>query len=339
MKIITFGEVMLRLAPAGYGRIVQTDSFNVTLAGAEANVAVDLANMGMDTVYVTKLPENEVGQLVVNGIRKYGVDTSMIVRGGERTGTFYLEKGASQRGSKVIYDRKYSAIAMADGSEFDWERIFSGADWFHLSGITPALGENVAQICIDACKEAKKQGVKISCDLNYRKNLWDRDTCNRVMKEICKYVDVCIANEEDAYDVFGVSADDSDIEGGVLSAVGYKKVADRLMDMFPFEKVAITLRESISASVNNWSAVLCDKDAMYSSRKYTINIVDRVGGGDSFAAGLIYSLTNGYDNQKAIEFATAASCLKHTIEGDFNLISVKEAEDLMNGSGNGRVKR
>jgi 2-dehydro-3-deoxygluconokinase len=338
-RVVTFGEIMLRLAPEGYTRFVQAESFGATYGGGEANVAVSLANYGMNAAFVTKLPAHEIGQAAVNSLRRYGVDTSKIVRGGSRVGIYFLEKGASQRPSKVIYDRSDSAIASADSSDFNWENIFEGADWFHFTGITPALGKNVAEICIQACKAAKTKNVTISCDLNYRKNLWTREQAGKTMAEIMPYVDLCIANEEDAADVFGIRAENTDITAGKVNHEGYKEVAKKLADRFNLEKVAITLRGSLSANDNNWAAMLYDRKDFYFSRNYLIHIVDRVGGGDSFGAGLIYALLSGNDSQKALEFAVAASCLKHTIEGDFNQVSVAEVERLAGGDASGRVQR
>lgn len=338
-KVVTFGELMLRLAPEGYSRFVQADTFGATYGGGEANVAVSLANYGFDAAFVTKLPEHEIGQAAVNALRKYGVNTEYIVRGGDRVGIYFLEKGASQRPSKVIYDRAGSSIYTADKGDFNWEKIFSGAEWFHFTGITPALNENVAGICLDACKAAKAFGVKISCDLNYRNKLWSKEKAGKVMGELCKYVDLCIANEEDASDVFGIKADDTDVYAGEVNHEGYREVARKLTDRFGFEKVAITLRESLSANDNNWSAMLFDGKEYYFSKKYKMHIVDRVGGGDSFGGGLIAAILNGYDPQMSIEFAVAASCLKHSVEGDFNLVSADEVLKLASGDGSGRVQR
>lgn len=338
-RIITFGELMLRLAPEGYLRFVQSEKFQATFGGAEANVAVSLANYGEDVAFVTKLPAHEIGQMAVNSLRKFGVDTSKIVRGGSRVGIYYCEKGASQRPSKVIYDRAGSAIAEASFEDFDWKSIFNGVKWFHVTGITPALSKSAAAITIEACKTAKEMGITVSTDLNYRKKLWTKEEANKVMSEVCKYVDYCIANEEDAKDVFGIEAENTDIESGKLNREGYISVAKQLTETFGFKGVAITLRESISANDNKWSAMLYTNDEAYFSRKYDMHIVDRVGGGDSFGAGLIYALLNGYDNQKVIEFAVAASCLKHSVEGDYNMVSVAEVENLAKGSGSGRVQR
>ena len=338
-KVITFGEIMLRLAPEGYYRFVQADTFGATYGGGEANVAVSLANYGFDAKFVTKLPAHEIGQAAVNSLRKYGVDTSYITRGGDRVGIYFLEKGASQRPSKVIYDRAGSSIATATKEDFNWKEIFDGAEWFHFTGITPALNDEVAAICLEACKAAKENGVTISCDLNYRNKLWSKEKAGEVMGELCKYVDVCIANEEDAADVFGIHAANTDVTTGTVNHEGYKDVAKQLADRFGFSKVAITLRESISANDNNWSAMLYDGNDYFFSKKYKMHIVDRVGGGDSFGGGLIAASLNGFDSQATIEFAVAASCLKHSIEGDTNLVSMDEVLKLAGGDGSGRVQR
>lgn len=338
-KVVTFGEIMLRLAPNGYLRFFQDDQMQATFGGGEANVAVSLANFGLESTYVTKLPSHAIGQAAVNSLRYFGVDTSKIVRGGNRIGIYYLEKGASQRGSVCIYDRANSAIAEAKLNDFDWNKIFEGADWFHFTGITPALGGELVEICKEACKEAKKNGVKISCDLNYRGKLWTRDQARAAMTELCQYVDVCIANEEDAKDVFGIEPENNDINGGKLNHEGYKSVAKQLADKFGFEKVAITLRTSISANDNDWAAMLYDGVDCYFSKSYHLHIVDRVGGGDSFGAGLIYATLSGKTAQDTIEFAVAASALKHSIEGDFNRVTVSEVEKLAGGNGSGRVQR
>ena len=338
-RIVTFGELMLRLAPNGYYRFFQNDQMQATFGGGEANVAVSLANYGMDASFVTKLPTHAIGQGAVNSLRALGVDTKDIVRGGERVGIYYLEKGASQRGSVCIYDRAYSAIQLAKREDFDWDKIFEGADWFHFTGITPAIGGDLVNICLDACKAAKAKGVKISCDLNYRGKLWTREEARKAMTELCKYVDVCISNEEDAKDVFGIEAENTDIYGGKLDKEGYKSVAKQLMDNFGFEKVAITLRSSISANDNDWAAMLYDGENYCFSKEYHLHIVDRVGGGDSFGGGLIYALLSGKDTQAAVEFAVAASALKHSIEGDYNRVSFSEVEKLAGGDASGRVQR
>lgn len=338
-KFVTFGEIMLRLAPMGYERFVQAQQFGVVYGGGEANVAVSLANFGKTSCFVTRLPKHEIGQSAVNELRRYGVNTEWIARGGDRVGIYFCEKGAAQRPSKVIYDRAHSSIAEARREDFDWKRIMEGAQWFHFTGITPALGDNVAEITMDAILAAKKAGATVSVDLNYRKKLWSTEKAGKVMADLVKHCDLVIANEEDAEKVFGIKADDTDIVGGTLSDKGYRKVAAELISRFGLKYAAITLRESISASDNNWSAILSDGVNFYKSKKYNIHIVDRVGGGDSFGAGLIYGLTSGMDAQKSLEFAVAASCLKHTVEGDANHVSVGEVEALMGGDGSGRVQR
>lgn len=339
MRVITFGEIMMRLNPEGYYRFLQAGKFEVSYAGGEANVAVSLAGYGVDAAFVSKVPAHEIGQCAVNELRRFGVDTSMMVRGGDRLGLYFVEKGASQRPSKVIYDRANSAIALAKAADFDWDKIFDGADWFHFTGITPALGGNLPAICLEACKTAKAKGVKISCDLNYRKKLWSREDAGRVMAELMPYVDVCISNEEDAKDVFGIEAENTDIDSGKLNHEGYISVAKQLSERFGCEKVAITLRGSISATDNDWAGMLyCGGEAWFSPT-YRVHIVDRVGGGDSFGGGLIYSLLNNYSGQDAINFAVAASCLKHSIEHDFNLVSVSEVQSLAGGNASGRVQR
>ena len=338
-RIITFGELMLRLQPFNYERFVQAQNVEFTFGGGEANVSVSLANYGMDAAFVTKLPAHAIGQAAVNSLRRYGVDTSLIVRGGDRVGIYYNEKGASQRGSVCIYDRANSAIQLASREDFDWDKIFDGADWFHFTGITPALGANVVEICLDACKAAKARGIKISCDLNYRGKLWTRAQAREAMTKLAQYIDVCISNEEDAKDVFGIEAEATDIYGGTINHEGYKSVAKQLADTFGFEKVAITLRESYSASHNGWSAMLYDGENYCFSKKYDLTIIDRVGGGDSFGGGLIYALLSGKDTQAAVEFAVAASALKHTIGGDYNMVTVSEVEKLAGGDGSGRIQR
>ena len=338
-RVITFGEIMLRLAPEGYLRFVQAGSYGATYGGGEANVAVSLSGFGIDAAFVTKLPKHEIGQGAVNKLREFGVDTSMIVRGGGRVGIYFLEKGASQRPSKVIYDRAYSAISQADENDFDWDKIFNGVDWFHFTGITPALSESAAAICLCACRSAKSKNILVSCDLNYRQNLWSREKAGEVMGKLMEYVDICIANEEDASDVFGIRAGGSDVNSGTISRDGYKDVASALVKRFGFSKAAITLRESISANDNNWSAMIYDGKEYCFSKKYGVHIVDRVGGGDSFAAGLIYASLKEMPLQEGLEFAVAASCLKHSIEGDFNFVSADEVKKLAGGNASGRVQR
>lgn len=339
MRVVTFGELMLRLAPENYLRFVQSDRLEATFGGAEANVAVSLANFGAEACFVTKLPEHEIGQSAVNSLRKFGVDTSKIVRGGDRIGIYYCEKGASQRPSNVIYDRKYSSIATASEDDFDWDDIFAGADWFHFTGITPALSDDMARITLEAVKAAKDNGLTVSCDLNFRKKLWTSEKACAVMSDVLKHVDVCIANEEDAKDVFGIEAENTDIDSGKLNEEGYISVAKQLTERFGFKAVAITLRESLSASDNNWSGMLYVANRPFFAKKYHMHIVDRVGGGDSFGAGLIYALLSDFGAQDAIEFAVAASCLKHSIEGDYNMVSKDEVLALARGNASGRVQR
>ena len=339
-KVITFGEIMMRLNPPGYQRFVQTSVFEATYAGGEANVAVSLANYGNEVAFVSKVPEHEIGQNAVNALRRYGVDTGMMLRGGPRLGVYYCEKGASQRGSKVIYDRAGSSIAIAKRDEFDWDVIFDGVDWFHFTGITPALGGEMPEVCLDACKAAKAKGITVSCDLNYHGKLWSREKAGEVMGQLMPYVDVCIANEEDAKDVFGIEAANTDINSGKLDSEGYISVAKQLVERFDFKAVAITLRGSISASDNNWSGMLYVDEKAYFARNYLIRLVDRVGGGDSFGGGLIHAMRKWTDDpQQQIEFAVAASCLKQATEYDFNLATEKEVLALVGGNASGRVQR
>jgi 2-dehydro-3-deoxygluconokinase len=340
-KVVTFGEVMLRLAPPGYLRILQTNSFEMTFGGAEVNVAVGLAQLGMGATFVTRLPNNDLAQACINQVRGLGVDTTRIVRGGERMGVYFVEKGVAQRASTVLYDRAHSAIAEISPAELDWDTIFEGASWFHWTGITPALSDSAAQACLDGAKKAKEKGLRVSCDLNYRKKLWTREKAGATMASLLPYVDVCVANEEDAETVFGITAEGADLTGGKIEHDQYTEVAEKLIARFPnLSGVAITLRESFSASRNGWSGMLYMDGKAHFSRRYEIDqIVDRVGGGDSFGAGLIYSLVNGRSPQEAIEFAAAASCLKHSIQGDFNLLKRSEVETLVGGDASGRVQR
>lgn len=339
MKVLTFGEIMLRLSPHNHLRFTQADSFEATYGGGEANVAVSLANYGIDATFVSKVPDNLIGQSALNDLRRYGVNTDKIVRGGDRLGIYYLEKGASQRASQVIYDRAHSAIATAERSDFNWPELFKDVDWFHFTGITPALNDNVAAICLDAVKAAKEAGVRVSCDLNYRNKLWSKEKANEVMSGLLHYVDLVVANEEDAYDTFGIVAGNTDVTSGELEHDSYIDVARQLHERFGCKYISITLRESVSASINNWAGILYVNDEAYFSRRHTLHIVDRVGGGDSFGGGLIYSILNEKEPQDAIEFAVAASALKHTIQGDFNRVSVTEVETLVGGDGSGRVQR
>lgn len=338
-KMVGFGDFLLSLSPSGYRRLIQADCFDAFYTGAEANVCASLACFGMQTEFVTRLPENDVADTAIASLRKYNIGTAHIARGGDRLGVIYTEKGAAQRPSRVIYDRKHTAISEADGKTFNWEEILKDADWFHFTGITAALSDTLPQACLAACTAAKKLGVWVSCDLNYRKNLWTTQKAGSVMRQLLPYVDVLIANEEDVEKVLGIKAGDSDVTQGQLNYDSYAGVAAQLSETFGIPYVATTLRKSISASDNEWAAMLYHAGETYFSKQYRIHIVNRVGGGDSFAGGLIYGLMNGYDDQKALEFATAASCLKHSIEGDYNLVSVKEVTALMEGDGSGRVQR
>jgi len=337
-RIITFGEIMMRLTPPFNQRIIQADKFNIIYGGGEANVAVSLANYGLDVSFVTKLPDNPVGQAAFNELRRFGVKTNYVVRGGKRLGIYFCENGASQRPSNVIYDRSNSSIAEADSDDFDWDEIFAGIDWFHFTGITPSLSNNMSHITKEAVKIAKKKNIKVSCDLNYRAKLWSQDRANEIMTELMEYVDIVIANEEDAEKVFGIKSG-SNITDGELDIEGYKNVAQKLVDRFNLELVGSHLRESHSASVNGWLVVLYNGIDFVKSNKYNIHIVDRVGGGDSFAAGLIYSQLKGKSLQECAEYGAAASCLKQTIPGDFNLVNIEEVKNLAKGNSSGRVKR
>lgn len=336
MKVLLFGEILLRLAAPGYTKLFQKDCLDATFCGGEANVAVSLSIFGLESSFLTKLPDSDVGKAAVNSMRYFGVDTSKIVYGDGRMGLYYLEKGASQRPSKVIYDRAYSAIALAKREDFDWDNIFEGIDWFHWTGINPALSDELVEITRDAEKD-----ITISCDLNYRGKLWTPEKARSVMTSLMPYVDVCIANEEDADKVLDIKPKNNCVEAGKLNKAGYEFVAREICKKYGCKYVAITLRESYNASVNGWSAMLysIEKDKAFYSTKYNIQIVDRVGGGDSFTAGIVYSLITGKGEQEAIEFAVAASCLKHTIEGDYNRTTVADVEILLKNGGNGRVQR
>lgn len=329
----------MRLATPQRLRFSQAKELELTYGGGEANVAVSLCNYGLEAAFVTKLPENPFGEGAIQQLRGLGVDTSKIARGGERIGVYFLETGASQRASVVVYDRAGSAISGVKAGDFDWETIFEGASWFHFTGITPALGPDVAAATKEAAKVAKAMGLTVSCDLNYRKKLWTPAQAQATMSEIMEWVDVAIGNEEDAEKVFGIKAENTDVSGGEIGHASYEAVARTLASKFGFKSVAITLRESYSADKNGWSAMLLHEDKILTSKKYELQIVDRVGGGDSFAGGLIYGLATGKTGQESLEFAVAASCLKHSIAGDFNLVSVSEVEALMGGDGSGRVQR
>ena len=339
-KVVTFGEIMLRLTPSEpNSRFIQADKYDVIFGGGEANVAVSVANYGDEGVFVTKVPAHEIGQSAVNALRRYGVNTQYIARGGDRLGIYYAENGASMRPSKVIYDRAGSSIAEADPQDFDWDAIMDGADWFHWSGITPAISDKAAELTKLACQAAKRHNVTVSCDLNFRKKLWTEAKAQSVMTPLMEYVDVCIGNEEDAEKCLGFKPE-ADVESGNTDASGYHTIFKQMAEKFGFKIVVSTLRESRSASDNGWKALIYDGTEFYESKHYEISpIVDRVGGGDSFSGGLIHGLTKWNDPKKALEFAVAASALKHTIPGDFNLVSEDEALTLANGNANGRVQR
>lgn len=338
-RIVTFGEIMLRLSPPGYLRLLQTDALEMTFGGAEANVAVSLALLGLDACFVTKLPENDVAQAFIHQVRGLGVDTSHIVRGGDRMGVYFVEKGAAQRASTVLYDRAHAAIAEAKPDEWDWDAIFDGADAFHFTGITPALSANCAKAAQAAAQAARDKGVLVSCDLNFRKKLWTQKEAGRVMSDLMPLVDLCIANEEDCESVFEIHAEGSDLTGGKIEHERYLEVAEKMTERFGLKYFAVTLRESMSASRNGWSGMFFTDGKPHFSTRYEIDIVDRVGGGDSFAAGLLYALLTDKSPSDIIEFAVAASCLKHSIVGDFNYVKLKEVENLLAGDGSGRVQR
>lgn len=338
-KFVTFGEIMMRLNPEGYRRFVQAEGFEASYAGGEANVAVSLANFGLDAGFVTKLPANPLGEAARNSVRRFGVDTSNIVWGGPRLGIYFVEKGASQRASKVVYDRAGSSVSLAGRKDFDWAKILKGTKWFHFTGITPALGGELPEICLDALEYCKARRITVSCDLNYRAKLWSKAEAGRCMSRLVPYVDVLIANEADASDVFGIAGKGSDVESGKLDSAGYVAVAEELQRRFGCKKIAITLRTSLSASRNLWSGMLYSGGRAYFAKEYDLQIVDRVGGGDSFGGGLIYALAAGKGAQSAIDFAVAASALKHSVEGDFNHATVGEVEALAAGNGTGRVQR
>ena len=340
-KIITFGEIMLRLKAPGSERLLQSPSLEATFGGGEANVAVGLARFGMDAAFVSLIPPNRIGDACIAELRKQGVDVSRIVRKGKRLGIYFLEAGANQRPSQVIYDRAHSAIAEAIRGEIPWDGVFAGAGWFHITGITPAISESAALLSLEAVLKAKEKGLSVSCDLNYRKNLWKYGrTAQEVMTEIVKHTDMVMANEEDCQKALGVSAD-SDVESGKVEADHYRMLTDKVLERFPdLRKIAVTLRESHSADHNGWSAVLNNRDEFLVSRKYDIrNIVDRIGAGDAFAAGLIHGLTSRLPDEDALGFAVAASCLKHSVPGDFNLVGEKDVKALMEGDRSGRVRR
>lgn len=339
-EVVLFGEILIRLAPNGFDRFVQAESFDARFTGAEANVGVSLVNFGIGACVVSRVPDNDIGQAAINYLRRYGLDTSCIARGGERLGLFYLETGVSQRPSKIIYDRAQSAICEISGEDVDWGSVLAGKDWFHFSGTAPALGPKVQSVLLDGLSTAKKMGLTVSCDLNYRAKLWSTEDARRTMATLVPHIDVLIGNEEDTEKMLGIRAEGANVESGMVPEDSYRKVAKRLVDEFGLRYVATTLRESISASKNRWSALLSNGTESYTSRKYEIDpIVDRVGAGDSFSGGLIYGLLSGFDGRQSVEFAAAASCLKHTIRGDFNLVGREEVELLLSGDASGRVQR
>ena len=341
MKVLTFGEIMLRLKAPGHERFFQSPSLEATFGGGEANVAVSLANYGMDAAFLTVLPKNDIAEACIRELRYFGVDTKKIVHGDGRMGIYYLEAGANQLPSKVVYDRAYSSIALAKPGDIDWNKAFDGVDWFHITGITPAISESAMELSLESVKEAKKRNITVSCDLNYRKNLWKYGKkASEVMRELAKHVDVAIANEEDVQKSLEITVD-VNVESGELDREKYRALGNKVLEAYPNMKcIAITLRESHSADWNGWAACLNDGENFYVSKKYEIrDIIDRVGGGDSFAGGLIYGLNHYEDKQSALEFAVAASCLKHSVIGDFNRVSVSDVEKLMGGDGTGRVQR
>jgi len=338
-KVVTLGEIMLRLSTPDYKRFVQADTFDITYGGGEANVAASLCNYGLEGVFVSKVPDNPIGQSAINHLRRYGVDTSFIARGGDRLGIYFLETGASMRASQVVYDRAGASIADADITDFDFDRIFEGADWFHTTGITPALSDKATALTESALKAARAKGITTSIDLNYRKKLWSKEKAREVMTHLCQYVDVCIGNEEDAETTLGFKAKQTDVTKGELNLEGYKDVFRQMKEKFHFKYIASSLRESYSASDNGWSALLYNGQDFYHTKKYQVRIIDRVGSGDSFASGLIYGLVTGMPFEEAAEFGVAASALKHTIPGDLNHASLSEVKTLIKGDGSGRVQR
>lgn len=338
-KVVTLGEIMLRLTSPGHLRFVQSDSFDVTYGGGEANVSAALCNYGLNGTFVSKVPNNAIGQSAINHLRRYGVDTQFVARGGDRLGIYFLETGASMRASQVIYDRAGASIADVDASEFDWDKIFDGAEWFHTTGITPALSDKAAALTLAALKAARAKGITTSIDLNFRKKLWTKEKAREVMTGLCEFVDVCIGNEEDADLCLGFKAANTDVTKGELNLDGFKDVFTQMKAKFGFKFIASSLRESHSASDNGWSALVYDGSEFYHTKHYEVRIVDRVGSGDSFASGLIYGLVTGMPMAEAAEFGVAASAIKHTIPGDLNHATLSDVKDLMKGDGSGRVQR
>ncbi|HWI61305.1 MAG TPA: sugar kinase [Symbiobacteriaceae bacterium] len=338
-QVVGFGEIMARLSPPGYSRIVQATSLEVEYAGAEANALVSLAQFGVESYFVTKLPENPLGQAAAGALRRFGVDTRHVLWGGDRLGLYFVEKGASQRASVVIYDRAGSAIAGIQPGEVDWRQVLAGKDWLHFTGITPALGAGPAEATLEAVRCARELGLQVSCDLNYRSKLWSREKAGQVLAGLMEYVDLAVVSHWDAQLLFGIGPDAAEVNGGSLTEKGLRQVSQRLAERFGHKLVAMTLREQYSASENGWSAVLYDGKELYRSREYRMQIVERIGGGDAFSGAVIYGLLEGHDLQYALDFATAASCLKHTVPGDFNHVTVAEVAELVGGDGSGRVRR
>lgn len=338
-KVIGFGDLLVRLSPPGYQRFLQATSFDVNYTGAEANVLVSLGLNGVETEFVSRLPDTMISECAVAMLKKYNVGVKHIAYGGDRIGTYYLEKGASQRPSRLVYDRRYTSLATARPEDFDWDAIFADASYFHFTGITPALGPALPQICMEACKAARRHRVVVSCDLNYRAMLWDLETARHTMRELVEYVDILVGNEEDSEKLLCVKPANTDVTKGRLDREAYGDIARALTDRYGFQAVAFTLRESLSASDNGWSGMLYQNGEVFYSRRHLIHLVDRVGGGDAFTAGLLYALLHDYDPQHTIEFAAAASCLKQTIEQDFNLSYAEEIEELASGDGSGRIRR
>ncbi len=338
-KVVTLGEIMLRLSTPDFKRFVQADTFDITYGGGEANVSAALCNYGLNGTFVSKVPNNPIGQAAINHLRRYGVDTQFVARGGDRLGIYFLETGASMRASQVVYDRAGASIAEVDASEFDWDKIFDGAEWFHTTGITPALSDKAAALTLAALKAAKAKGITTSIDLNFRKKLWTKEKARVVMTELCEFVDVCIGNEEDADLCLGFKAANTDVTKGELNLDGFKDVFTQMKAKFGFKFIASSLRESHSASDNGWSALVYDGTDFYHTKQYNVRIVDRVGSGDSFASGLIYGLVTGMSMSDAAEFGVAASALKHTIPGDLNHATLNEVKELVKGDGSGRVQR
>src|SRR5882672_2357327 len=338
-KVVTLGEIMLRLSTPDFKRFVQADTFDITYGGGEANVAAALCNYGLNGTFVTKVPNHAIGQSAINHLRRYGVDTQFVARGGQRLGIYFLETGAAMRASKVIYDRAGASIADVDIKEFDFDKILDGASWFHTTGITPALSDKAAVLTEAALKAARAKGITTSIDLNYRKKLWSKEKAREVMTKLCQFVDVCIGNEEDADTTLGFKAKDTDVTKGELNLDGYKDIFKQMKDKFNFKYIASTLRESHSASDNGWSALVYDGKDFYHTKQYNVRIVDRVGSGDSFASGFIYGLVTGMSMKDAAEFGVAASALKHTIPGDLNHATLNEVKELMKGDASGRVQR